>query len=48
MKDCAEWLAVKFSRMGFRPVIHQTGGAPAVLARSPFSSAKKTVLIYGH
>ncbi len=48
MKDCAEWLAQKFSSFGFAAKTHQAEGAPVVLARSNFSSGKKTILIYGH
>ncbi|HEY4952055.1 MAG TPA: dipeptidase [Verrucomicrobiae bacterium] len=48
MKDCATWLAQKFSSLGFTATIHETAGAPVVLAKSPFSPAKKTILIYGH
>jgi acetylornithine deacetylase/succinyl-diaminopimelate desuccinylase-like protein len=48
MKDCATWLAQKFSSLGFTATIHESAGAPVVLAKSPYSTSKKTVLIYGH
>jgi acetylornithine deacetylase/succinyl-diaminopimelate desuccinylase-like protein len=48
MTDCAKWLAQKFSDFGFAATIHQTEGAPVVLAKSKFSPEKKTILIYGH
>jgi acetylornithine deacetylase/succinyl-diaminopimelate desuccinylase-like protein len=45
---CAEWLHRKFSGMGFRSTVHQGYGRPVVVARSPFSNQKRTVLVYGH
>lgn len=48
MTGCAEWLAHKFSSLGFAAAVHQTAGAPVVLAKSAFSPGKKTILIYGH
>jgi acetylornithine deacetylase/succinyl-diaminopimelate desuccinylase-like protein len=48
MTDCANWLAQKFSSFGFTATVHKTDGAPVVLAKSNFSSAKKSILIYGH
>ena len=48
MAGCAEWLRQKFAGLGFSAAIHQTEGPPIVLARSPFSANKKTILIYGH
>jgi acetylornithine deacetylase/succinyl-diaminopimelate desuccinylase-like protein len=48
MADCANWLAQKFSSLGFSAAVHKTEGAPVVLAKSPTSAGKKTVLVYGH
>lgn len=48
MKDCAEWLRAKFVSIGFSAEVHPLPGPPVVLARSPFSPLKKTLLIYGH
>jgi acetylornithine deacetylase/succinyl-diaminopimelate desuccinylase-like protein len=48
MNDCAAWLTRKFSGLGFTATVHKTAGAPVVLAKSPLSATKKTVLIYGH
>jgi acetylornithine deacetylase/succinyl-diaminopimelate desuccinylase-like protein len=48
MKDCAEWLTQKFSSFGFTAAVHQTEGAPVVLAKSNISPGEKTILIYGH
>jgi acetylornithine deacetylase/succinyl-diaminopimelate desuccinylase-like protein len=48
MKDCTAWLAQKFSSLGFTATVHETAGAPVVLAKSNFSANKKTILIYGH
>ena len=47
-KACAEWLHQKFSSMGFHAAIHEGYGRPVVVARSPFSEKKRTVLVYGH
>jgi acetylornithine deacetylase/succinyl-diaminopimelate desuccinylase-like protein len=48
MTGCADWLVRKFHQLGFAAGAHRAGGPPVVLARSSFSRAKKTVLIYGH
>ncbi len=47
-RNCAEWLVKKFSGLGFAAVLHETAGAPVVLAKSPPIPGKRTVLIYGH
>ena len=48
MRACAEWLNALLQFGGFRSEIAETGGHPAVLARSPEAPGKPTVLIYGH
>ena len=48
MQACAEWLHGKFTRMGFTSRLVPIPGPPVVIARRAVSSAKKTVLIYGH
>ncbi len=48
MGHCAGWLVQKLEHLGFKAAVQATGGAPVVLGKSPFSKAKKTVLIYGH
>ena len=48
MRACAEWLNALLQFGGFRSEIAETGGHPAVLARSPETPGKPTVLIYGH
>ncbi len=48
MEACAGWLRQKFDKLGFAAEVCPTGGAPLLLARSPRSPEKKTVLIYGH
>jgi acetylornithine deacetylase/succinyl-diaminopimelate desuccinylase-like protein len=48
MIACAEWLKGKFLRLGFEADVHQTGGHPAVIARTQHDPARPTVLIYGH
>jgi acetylornithine deacetylase/succinyl-diaminopimelate desuccinylase-like protein len=48
MVACAEWLKKKFLDLRFEAEVHQTGGHPAVIARTPHDPARPTVLIYGH
>jgi acetylornithine deacetylase/succinyl-diaminopimelate desuccinylase-like protein len=48
MIACAGWLKEKFLSLGFQADVHQTGGHPAVIARTPYDPARPTVLIYGH
>src|SRR5271166_4884030 len=48
MARCAQWLADKFGRLGFDAAVRDTGGAPVLVAKSPHSPGKPTVLIYGH
>ncbi len=48
MRNCANWLHEKFSRMGLQSGVHETGGHPVVVARTEPDPAKLTVLIYGH
>ena len=48
MIACAEWLKQKFLSLGFQADVHQTGGHPAVIARTGHDPARPTILIYGH
>ena len=48
MIACAEWLKHKFLDLGFQADVYQTGGHPAVIARTPHDPAQPTILIYGH
>ena len=48
MIACAEWLKNKFVNLGFQADVYQTGGHPAVIAKTPHDPARPTVLIYGH
>jgi acetylornithine deacetylase/succinyl-diaminopimelate desuccinylase-like protein len=48
MLACAGWLQKKFTSIGLSADILETGGHPAVVARTPRDPAKRTVLIYGH
>ncbi|MGA7905018.1 MAG: dipeptidase [Terrimicrobiaceae bacterium] len=48
MIACAEWLREKFVSLGFQADVRQTGGHPAVIARTPPDPSRPTVLIYGH
>ncbi|MFZ4483100.1 MAG: dipeptidase [Chthoniobacterales bacterium] len=48
MRECAEWLCALLRHGGFTAEVAETGGHPAVLARSPVAPGKPTVLIYGH
>jgi acetylornithine deacetylase/succinyl-diaminopimelate desuccinylase-like protein len=48
MIACAEWLKHKFFTLGFEADVFQTGGHPAVIARTGNDPARPTILIYGH
>ncbi|CAN5557744.1 dipeptidase [soil metagenome] len=48
MIACAEWLKSKFLAFGLEANVLETGGHPAVVAKTPRDPSKKTVLIYGH
>lgn len=48
LRSCAEWLNALLQFGGFSSEVAETGGHPAVLARSPAAPGKPTVLIYGH
>jgi len=48
MRECALWLCDRFHKIGFTAEVCATGGAPLLLAKSPVSPGKKTILIYGH
>ncbi|HEY5743796.1 MAG TPA: M20/M25/M40 family metallo-hydrolase, partial [Terrimicrobiaceae bacterium] len=48
MIGCAEWLKEKFSSLGFEAGVFQTGGHPAVVAKTKQDPARPTILIYGH
>jgi len=48
MRDCARWLTGKLSGMGMAAAVHETAGAPVVLAKSAPLPGRPTVLIYGH
>lgn len=47
VRGCAEWLAERFRKMGLL-VEKWEGGAPVLLATTPFDPKKKTLLIYHH
>ncbi len=48
MIACAEWLKNKFLSLGFQADVHQTGGHPAVIAKTHHDPGRPTILIYGH
>jgi acetylornithine deacetylase/succinyl-diaminopimelate desuccinylase-like protein len=48
LRECAQWLHNRFTRMGLESAVRSTAGQPVVLARTLPDPAKKTVLIYGH
>jgi acetylornithine deacetylase/succinyl-diaminopimelate desuccinylase-like protein len=48
MIACAEWLKDKFQNLGFEADVYQTGGHPAVVARTSHDAGRPTILIYGH
>jgi acetylornithine deacetylase/succinyl-diaminopimelate desuccinylase-like protein len=48
MIACAGWLKQKFLDLGFQADVYQTGGHPAVIARTPHDPAQPTILVYGH
>ncbi|MDR2463673.1 MAG: dipeptidase [Verrucomicrobiales bacterium] len=48
LRQCASWLADKFTAIGLTAQIHQTPGHPIVSARNRRRADRRTVLIYGH
>ncbi len=46
VRACAEWLRALLASWTLDAQIHETGGAPVVIARSVFESSKPTVLLY--
>ena len=45
---CAEWLARRLARLGFKPRLLKTRAHPAVFAQRPGARDAPTVLFYGH
>ncbi|HXM03781.1 MAG TPA: M20/M25/M40 family metallo-hydrolase, partial [Chthoniobacterales bacterium] len=48
VEACAEWLTNRLRKAGLEARKIATPGQPVILAKSPHSPGKKTVLIYGH
>ncbi len=48
LRNCADWIAAKLTRMGLTTTVHPTARHPVVVARSKAIPGKPTVLIYGH
>ena len=48
VEACADWLTQRLGKAGLDATKIATPGQPVVLAKTPHSSGKKTVLIYGH
>ncbi len=47
-RACAEWLAALFKSWGLESAVEETGGAPAVVAKTTPLPGARTVLLYGH
>jgi acetylornithine deacetylase/succinyl-diaminopimelate desuccinylase-like protein len=47
-RACAEWLVDLLGAWGLSAGLHETGGAPAVIARTEPRPGGRTVLLYGH
>jgi acetylornithine deacetylase/succinyl-diaminopimelate desuccinylase-like protein len=48
VRECADWLVAKLTRIGFSVELHETPGHPVVLARNVHKPGRRTVLLYGH
>src|SRR5712691_12348009 len=48
VKDCAQWLSQKLTRVGLESKVVLTKGHPVVWARNKHRTGRPTVLIYGH
>src|SRR5580698_10385608 len=48
VEACADWLTNRLRKAGLEASKIATPGLPVVLAKTPHSPGKKTVLIYGH
>src|SRR6266853_3797405 len=48
VKDCAQWLSQKLTRVGLESKRVPTAGHPVVWARNKHRTDRPTVLIYGH
>lgn len=48
VRACADWLNNLLRSWDFDSNIHETGGAPVVVAKSAPQPGKKTILLYGH
>ena len=48
VRNCADFLMQKFTRMGLTPELHETPGHPIVVSRNEKREDRPTVLIYGH
>src|SRR5712664_3385193 len=48
VKDCAQWLSQKLTRVGLQSKVVPTAGHPVVWARNKHRAGRPTVLIYGH
>ena len=49
LRECAGWIAKHCEKLGLETVVHQTGGNPIVVAKTPdHDPAKPTFLVYGH
>jgi acetylornithine deacetylase/succinyl-diaminopimelate desuccinylase-like protein len=48
LKECADWLVKKLTRIGLETQLVPTKGHPIVWARNKHQAGRRTVLIYGH
>ncbi|HEY8901448.1 MAG TPA: dipeptidase [Chthoniobacterales bacterium] len=48
VRACADWLSALLASWGLESTVEETGGAPAVVAKSAALPGARTVLLYGH
>jgi len=48
VRDCAQWLSQKLTKIGLESKVVPTAGHPVVWARNQHKPGRRTVLIYGH
>src|SRR6201988_3926671 len=48
VRDCADWLSKKLTKIGLESKVVSTAGHPVVWARNEHKNNRPTVLLYGH
>src|SRR5437762_4940874 len=48
VRDCAQWLSEKLTKIGLESKVVPTAGHPIVWAQNKHQAGRKTVLLYGH